>query len=645
MSNIDDFFNPNTKYLDYIEGGRRPNNVPRENKPFAYPSNRRHNISDLNRKGLQPLNQRIVRGFMRSIVYGGDVGAVLDPTSTTRSNFRLNFQFNPEYIERKVSQSPGAVNPLLQDPAALTQGVPGTASFNFTMLFNREREVAAYEGTEGLVGLTVDNFADDIDQYYSDPGRVGVMHDLAIFDKIIGQGISKELIDTLTAYTQRQSQEAIDLQKRQQENGTITEEDTIRLIQPSEVDKTLRGDQVLYQNIGNSAFINPMPVRIVFSDLFMVEGLVVASAVAFQKFSENMVPTVCQVNCEVYALYFGFAQKKSFLTKNLTTWAQEEGSNIQQAVVESQASAKNIIKNLGTFSIAFNKNLNNNMSVARVPSKSTNAAKTLLSSGDPFLTVSSVNYDTNSNSAKADVVTAVQWHNAARLSTSGVEAKKDNVSVTTEIKNALFSSVPSSSETGPIPITCFFEYVGEPDENLTEIKLINMNLVNKTRSAIAPLSVEGSFEVDSWKRLTIQDVIRELQPVNPNTITNNGDVITTVPELHFGRNVRNTIMYSNTFFISFQTPFTRGRPNEVWQVSDSVFLQYQVQIAASSTVGSSTQLAYRTSQATLTVPFPGRVGQSGVLYLATDISSGSSFNGYIVKTTKPFVGYREDSVR
>ena len=35
-----------------------------------------------------------------------------------------------------------------------------------------------------------------------------------------------------------------------------------------------------------------------------------------------MIPTICQVNCEVYALYVGFAQKNAFLTDNLTSWAQ-----------------------------------------------------------------------------------------------------------------------------------------------------------------------------------------------------------------------------------------------------------------------------------------------------------------------------------
>ena len=66
--------------------------------------------------------------------------------------------------------------------------------------------------------------------------------------------------------------------------------------------------------LGNSAFLSPMPIRIVFSSLFMVEGFVTSSAVAFQKFSKTMVPTVCTVTLNVQAMYFGFARKKSFLS-------------------------------------------------------------------------------------------------------------------------------------------------------------------------------------------------------------------------------------------------------------------------------------------------------------------------------------------
>ena len=299
---------------------------PRENDAFIYPGPYVRNIAGPSTK--------VRRGFMRSILMGGDIAGILNPNGKNPGNLRLNFQFNPEYIERRVSQSPGAVNPLLQAPANLTQAVPGTAQFNFSMMFNREAEVARGEslrlgkfetsiiqnGKSSIQVPTIDITPASIDAAYGDPSLVGVMHDLAIFDKIIGQGISEELIDVLSSYTNRQIEE---------QNETIVAANAAALkLDPTAIAKPTQNalpsdfKVTLNKNFGNSAFLNPMPIRIVFSDLFMVEGLVVGSAVAFQKFSQDMIPTICQVNCEVYALYVGFAQKNAFLTDNLTSWAQ-----------------------------------------------------------------------------------------------------------------------------------------------------------------------------------------------------------------------------------------------------------------------------------------------------------------------------------
>lgn len=297
----------------------------RENDAFIYPGPYVRNIAGPSTK--------VRRGFMRSILMGGDIAGILNPNGKNPGNLRLNFQFNPEYIERRVSQSPGAVNPLLQAPANLTQAVPGTAQFNFSMMFNREAEVARGEslklgkfttetirnGKTSVTIPTIDITPASIDAAYGDPSLVGVMHDLAIFDKIIGQGISEELIDVLSSYTNRQIEE---------QNEQIVAANAAALkLDPNAIatqtQNALPSDfkVTLNKNFGNSAFLNPMPIRIVFSDLFMVEGLVVGSAVAFQKFSQDMIPTICQVNCEVYALYVGFAQKNAFLTDNLTNWA------------------------------------------------------------------------------------------------------------------------------------------------------------------------------------------------------------------------------------------------------------------------------------------------------------------------------------
>lgn len=72
-------------------------------------------------------------------------------------------------------------------------------------------------------------------------------------------------------------------------------------------------------NFGNSAFLVSLPVRIVFSSLFMVEGYITATTVTFNKFNPNMVPTQCVVGVTMQALYIGFAREKTYLTTTLAS--------------------------------------------------------------------------------------------------------------------------------------------------------------------------------------------------------------------------------------------------------------------------------------------------------------------------------------
>jgi hypothetical protein len=86
----------------------------------------------------------------------------------------------------------------------------------------------------------------------------------------------------------------------------------------------------IYNNFGNSAFLVSMPIRIVFSSLFMVEGYVTATMVTFNKFNANMVPTQCTVGIQMQALYIGFARKDTFLTLTLA-----EGLEAANAALDS----------------------------------------------------------------------------------------------------------------------------------------------------------------------------------------------------------------------------------------------------------------------------------------------------------------------
>jgi len=336
----------NDDFRNYAKLNEPRDKENRENKAFAYPGPYARNIAGTK------IDQKMKRGFMRSIIMDQNISSSFNVKSP--GNLRLNFQFNPEYIERNVRQSIGAVNPLLQNPANLTQAVPGTAEFNFTMTFNREAEVAQRRRNLilGLSGNTADRIeasvnaniqtdinASDINDALKDPGQVGVMHDLSIFDSIIGQGITEELVDVISAYTQQQTVA---------QTNEAEEDDEITVF-----DKTKFQESVT-KNFGNSAFLNPMPVRIVFSDLFMVEGLVVGSAVAFQKFSQEMIPTICQINCAVYALYTGFAKKKAFLTENLTSWAIQTSNQAKEAQAATNKASKELQQSLYKLNIGIN---------------------------------------------------------------------------------------------------------------------------------------------------------------------------------------------------------------------------------------------------------------------------------------------------
>lgn len=369
-------YNPNSKDYDALKNANFSNygrlvektgDLPdgtnaaengKANHPFFFPgSNPPHINKNMGGKNdvFRPLS-KMRRGFMRSILFdtGGSTTVVGTPTTP---NVRLNFQFNPEYIERNVAQSQGAVNPLLQNPANLTQPVPGTASFNFTMTFNREYEVAKRD-RDLKFNLPKNSAVSAIDDFttesmlgeLNDPRYSGVLHDLSIFDKIIGQGISQDVIDTITNFNAK----VAEVQNSLTNQGNNANQNN-QFIQNTQFKEAAFKKALSEKNFGNSAFINPLPVRIVFGDLFMVEGFVTGSAVAFQKFSHQMIPTICQVNCTVQALYFGFAKRKAFLTDSLADWYKSVVTpSSQQNNAQSKIDALTYLKDIKLVQMLWN---------------------------------------------------------------------------------------------------------------------------------------------------------------------------------------------------------------------------------------------------------------------------------------------------
>jgi hypothetical protein len=271
---------------------------------------------------------KVQRGYMRSLLtdpkYPGNAGA---------KNRRLFFQFNPQVLVRSVQQSVGAMNPLLQDPAQLAMPIPGTASFGFDLIFNREHEVNAGYNDPNQEWFELPNGSQAL------VSQVGVLADLMVLDTITGQGLSKDLIDIVTKRTNadqtRRQQEYLDLKIEAQKSKDYDENEFLRQYKPVEEFGSDQISSIFNSNIGNSAFLNPLPFRIMFSSLFMVEGLATSITVEFQKFSRTMIPTLCKVNINMYALYIGFAKQKTFLYDNLSQAKQEsEAQKTRDEVVQ-----------------------------------------------------------------------------------------------------------------------------------------------------------------------------------------------------------------------------------------------------------------------------------------------------------------------
>lgn len=277
-----------------------------DNPPFLWPSNQYMDSAGNTHK--------VQRGYMRSLISDPQV----DVTGTMK-NRRLFFQFNPQVLVRSVQQTPGAMNPLLQDPAQLMQPVPGTTSFGFELMFNREHEVNA-------------GYNDSLTEWLHLPNgqralvsEIGVLADLMILDTITGQGMSEDMINAVINRTKRQYNNINEENaKARQELKNAGIDDKTLDYQPIDVPEDSDIETIFKNNLGNSAFLNPQPFRVIFSSLFMVEGVATSVEVVFQKFSRTMVPTQCKVVINMYALYFGFSKASTFIFDNLKQSATED---------------------------------------------------------------------------------------------------------------------------------------------------------------------------------------------------------------------------------------------------------------------------------------------------------------------------------
>ncbi|CAB4154228.1 hypothetical protein UFOVP629_12 [uncultured Caudovirales phage] len=299
-----------------------------ENPNFTYPSRSIRFLEAQAALDKVKDKYKIHRGYIRNLnqpALGADF-----PVS------KCKFQFNPQEIRQDVSMREDVYSSLLQSPEQLTQPIGGVTSFSFDLVFDRSMELAT--GGPGALGadFTANVFGEtsDFDVY-----DIGVLADLRVFYSVIGQGFSKEMLAFQMASLKSTYENIV-------ENGASVGSPTAEITYDD-----VKLKDVMEANYGNAAFLMPNPVRVLFSSLFMVDGFITGTSVAFLKFNTNMVPMQCKVSVSMNAMYIGFAKEETFLTKILTDAGAAKKTADEEAAAAKKELAKSLSQTLNVFKL------------------------------------------------------------------------------------------------------------------------------------------------------------------------------------------------------------------------------------------------------------------------------------------------------
>lgn len=256
---------------------------------------------------------------------------------------KCKFQFNPQEIRQDVQMRQDVYHAILQNPAQLTQPLGAETSFSFDLVFDRSMELSSGKYSKNVGGYGISsNPTTDINGSNSinDVYDIGVLADLRVFYAVIGQGFSKEMLEFQTAAAKKAYETA-------EASAASAGSPAVEFLRDDEeIKKTLE------INYGNSAFLMPNPVRIMFSSLFMVDGFVTATSVAFLKFNTNMVPMQCKVTISMSAMYIGFAKQDTFLTTSFKTQAEQKRTDDAELAATKQEINTAAAKTLNIFKLA-----------------------------------------------------------------------------------------------------------------------------------------------------------------------------------------------------------------------------------------------------------------------------------------------------
>lgn len=291
--------------------------------PFKYPGNTVRftgfKNTDANFRN-DPTSWPLQKGYMRSLLPSqtyGPSGPVDIPSAVCQ------FQFNPATIRQNVQQNPNVTHFIMQEPSQYSQPMMGNVNFQFDLLFDRSAEL----NTRSRVSRGRLDTNSPWDK--NGPEDVGVLHDLSRLFSVIGQGMSQDQLEF--AYTSLSQQYINDPRT---EVTTVGEgEDATEETSSIALDES-RFRNFLNENLGNAGFLLPLPVRVLFSSLYIVEGLVQSCEVQFTRFTTQMVPMQCFVSIVMEAKYIGFSKSRTFFTYSLgeleetqqRTWEVRQGN-------------------------------------------------------------------------------------------------------------------------------------------------------------------------------------------------------------------------------------------------------------------------------------------------------------------------------
>lgn len=366
----------NSVFFTSKSTGNRKNE--RVNPPFKYTPGLVR-IFDTTQTGGDPENpsfgrfttQRLQRGFMRNL--STSIGKMPTSVGTLEEPqpYKLTFQYNPTTIQQNVEARQDMYLSILQDPYQLAQPVAASTAFSFELLFDRTHELMNGGPTANLTDVPGQSYTS---QSSGEAGDIGVLADLSVLYAIIGQGFTR---DTMNSNFEIFKQNAKREYERAVTSGdplfTQPDYDKSKKIYNERNGESLYGNDKAFEdffkekleqsnfgftaandvNIGNAAFLVPMPMRIVFSSLYMIDGYVMSTNVIFTKFSTNMVPIQCRVLLNVNAVYIGFARDKTFITQMLEDMGDQDRAARQDAKKAYNDFCREYGPNLSKYIVSF----------------------------------------------------------------------------------------------------------------------------------------------------------------------------------------------------------------------------------------------------------------------------------------------------